>query len=95
MLLYTRKGMMSCLIFQKKQKSGRIKELEEAFKEYPVEEEYHQGKIENVLQVAEESENNILFKIGIVDEEKKNNIRKNIQKFSKIKINQSSGITLL
>ena len=33
---------------EKAKKSGRIKELEEAFKEYPVEEEYHKGKIENV-----------------------------------------------
>lgn len=35
-------------------KKGKIKDLEDAFKEYPVEEEYHQGKIENILQVAEE-----------------------------------------
>lgn len=47
---------------EKAKKSGRIKELEEAFKEYPVEEEYHKGKIKN--------ENNILFKIGVVEEEK-------------------------
>lgn len=33
---------------EKAKKSGRIKELEKAFKEYPVEEEYHKGKIENV-----------------------------------------------
>lgn len=29
-------------------KTGRIKPLEEAFEEYPVEKEYHKGKIENV-----------------------------------------------
>ncbi len=34
-------------------KKGKIKDLEDAFKEYPVE-EYHQGKIENILQVSEE-----------------------------------------
>lgn len=28
---------------------GKIKELDEAFIEYPVEEEWHQGKIENIL----------------------------------------------
>lgn len=27
---------------------GKIKELDEAFKEYPVKEEWHQGKIENI-----------------------------------------------
>lgn len=46
--------MKLCLNFQKKPK--KQEELEEAFKEYPIEEEYHKGKIENVLQVAEESE---------------------------------------
>ena len=30
-------------------KYGRVKELEEAFKEFPVEEEWHKGKKENVL----------------------------------------------
>ena len=30
-------------------KYGRVKDLEEAFKEFPVEEEWHEGKIENVL----------------------------------------------
>lgn len=30
-------------------KQGKIKNVEEAFKEYPVEEEYHKGKIENIL----------------------------------------------
>lgn len=34
--------------------SGRVKDVEEAFKEYPPEEEWHKGKIENVLK--EESE---------------------------------------
>jgi len=35
-------------------KSGRILDVEEAFKEFPPEEEWHKGKIENVLR--EESE---------------------------------------
>lgn len=41
---------------EKAKKTGRIKELHEAFKEYPVEEEYHQGKIENILQIDEKIE---------------------------------------
>ena len=49
---------------EKAKKTGRIKELKEAFKEYPVEEEYHQGKIENVLQVAEENEEYCLYTKG-------------------------------
>ena len=31
-------------------KYNRVKELNEAFEEYPVEEEWHKGKIENVLE---------------------------------------------
>ena len=31
-------------------KYGRVKELEEAFEEFPVEEEWHEGKVENVLK---------------------------------------------
>ena len=30
-------------------KAGRVKDVEEAFKEYPVENEWHKGKIENVI----------------------------------------------
>lgn len=30
--------------------TGRIKDVEEAFKEFPPEEEWHKGKIENVLR---------------------------------------------
>ena len=44
-------------------KYNRVKELNEAFKEYPVEEEWHKGKIENVLK--EDNENyNISYEIG-------------------------------
>lgn len=43
-------------------KSGRIKDVEEAFKEYPPEEEWHKGKIENVLK--EENEEYNLYKVG-------------------------------
>ncbi len=35
---------------------GKIKDLEEAFNEFPVEEEWHKGKIENLLYVNEEEE---------------------------------------
>ena len=38
-------------------KTGRVKDVEEAFKEYPVEEEYHKGKIENILCEKEVSYN--------------------------------------
>lgn len=41
---------------------GKVKELEEAFKEYPVEEEWHKGKLENVLKENGESYN--LYEIG-------------------------------
>jgi len=30
-------------------KYNKIKDLDEAFEEYPVEEEWHKGKIENIL----------------------------------------------
>ena len=44
-------------------KYNRVKDLKEAFEEYPVEEEWHKGKIENVLK--EESEDyNISYNIG-------------------------------
>ena len=29
--------------------NSKVKELNEAFKEFPVEEEWHKGKIENIL----------------------------------------------
>lgn len=38
-------------------KTGRIKNVEEAFEEYPVEEEYHKGKVENILCEKEVSYN--------------------------------------
>lgn len=41
---------------EKAKKTGRIKVLEEAFKEYPVSEEYHKGKIENVLKLEKVEE---------------------------------------
>ena len=44
-------------------KYNRVKGLKEAFEEYPVEEEWHKGKIENVLK--EDSEYyNISYNIG-------------------------------
>ena len=30
-------------------KYGKVKDIREAFEEYPVEEEWHKGKIENIL----------------------------------------------
>ncbi len=36
-------------------KYGKVKNVKEAFDEYPVEEEWHKGKIENILKEEEES----------------------------------------
>ena len=41
---------------------GKIKELRDAFEEFPVEEEWHKGKLENVLNENSESYN--LYEIG-------------------------------
>ena len=41
---------------------GKVKELKEAFEEYPVEEEWHKGKLENVLKEDNKSYNS--YKIG-------------------------------
>ena len=41
--------------------TGRIKDVEEAFKEFPPEEEWHKGKIENVLR--EDNEEYSLYRI--------------------------------
>lgn len=43
-------------------KYGKVKELKEAFEEYPVEEEWHKGKLENVLKEKNESYN--FYEIG-------------------------------
>lgn len=43
-------------------KCGRIKDVEEAFKEFPPEEEWHKGRIENVLR--EDNEEYSLYKVG-------------------------------
>ncbi len=75
-------------------KYGKVKDVKEAFEEYPVEEEWHKGKIENILK--KDNTNNlhknsivktdvvykilneqILFKIGKVDNEKIEEYKKN------------------
>ncbi len=43
-------------------KYGKVKDLEEAFKEFPVEEEWHKGKVDNVLREDSESYSN--YEIG-------------------------------
>ncbi|MBR3132734.1 MAG: type II toxin-antitoxin system PemK/MazF family toxin [Clostridia bacterium] len=43
-------------------KNGRVKDLEEAFEEFPVEEEWHKGKVENVL--SEDNEIYSIYEIG-------------------------------
>lgn len=45
-------------------KSGRIREVKEAFIEYPVENEWHKGKIENILQLNDNEEAYFIYKIG-------------------------------
>lgn len=45
-------------------KNGKIKNIKEAFKEYPVEEEWHKGRIETIFQVQEESQDYYLYQIG-------------------------------
>ena len=42
---------------------NKVKDLKEAFEEYPVEEEWHKGKIENVLNEDSESYN-LSYEIG-------------------------------
>lgn len=42
---------------------GKVKELKDAFEEYPVEEEWHKGKIENVLK-EDNKPYNINYEIG-------------------------------
>lgn len=43
-------------------KYDRVKDLEEAFKEFPVEEEWHKGKVENILM--EDSEKYDYYDVG-------------------------------
>ena len=43
-------------------KYGRVKDLEEAFEEFPVEEEWHKGKVENILRENSEKYNS--YNIG-------------------------------
>ena len=38
-------------------KKNRVKDLKEAFEEYPPEEEWHKGKVENVVMDINESYN--------------------------------------
>ena len=42
----------------------RIRDVKEAFIEYPVEQEWHKGKIENIFQLNEDNEEYCLYKIG-------------------------------
>ena len=43
-------------------KHNKVRDISEAFEEYPVEEEWHKGKIENV--VKETNEDYSLYEIG-------------------------------
>ncbi len=51
-------------------KYGKVKDVKEAFEEYPVEEEWHKGNAENWIKEQ-------LFKIGKVDKEKIEEYKKN------------------
>ena len=42
-------------------KRGKIRNVQEAFKDYPVEEEWHQGRIETIFQLKEVSEEYYLY----------------------------------
>ena len=47
-------------------KYGKIRPVEDAFKEFPVEEEIHKGEIDNYIGVAEDYEEyNINFKYNV------------------------------
>lgn len=43
-------------------KYNRVKDLKEAFEEFPVEEEWHKGKIENVLKEDNEEYKKSFYK---------------------------------
>ena len=43
-------------------KCNKVRDIKEAFEEYPVEEEWHEGKIENVLRESEVEYNS--YEIG-------------------------------
>ena len=45
-------------------KSGRIRDVKEVFVEYPVEKEWHKGKIENIFQLNEDNEEYCIYEIG-------------------------------
>lgn len=48
-------------------KSGRIRDVKEAFIEYPVENEWHKGKIANILELNDNNEAYLIYKIGDMD----------------------------
>ena len=50
--------------FELAKKSGRIRDVKEAFVEYPVEKEWHKGKIENIFQLNEDIEEYCIYEIG-------------------------------
>ena len=45
-------------------KCGKVEDIQNAFEEFPVEAEIHQGKIENLLTVSEEGEQYSTYEIG-------------------------------
>ena len=47
---------------KKAYEKGRIKDASEAFKEFPPEEEWHKGKIENILK--EDDDNYNIYSVG-------------------------------
>ena len=48
-------------------KHNKVRDLKEAFEEYPIEEEWHQGKSENVLNALREDDESYLINYEIGD----------------------------
>ena len=48
-------------------KHNKVRDLKEAFEEYPIEEEWHQGKSENVLNALKEDDESYLINYEIGD----------------------------
>lgn len=46
-------------------KCNKVRNIKEAFEEYPVEEEWHKGKVENILTLEEEPFDYNIMKLEI------------------------------
>ena len=66
-------------LIEKLEKMGKVKDVSEAFLEYPVEEEWHKGDVNSFVKEDIENEN-IKFKIGMVEESVVKEYMKNLKK---------------